>query len=145
MIEAFEHYLWKREIPEIPTSELWAKFPPFLPISGAKNQDEENLRNLGVFTCESGCISTAALVEIEQRMAVFPASEYTCERSFCNVRNLVGDYRQSMLTEKLRNLLRIRMHQIRKADQNDLESVTTRLQDASESGFPGTTMISQPE
>jgi hypothetical protein len=22
MIEAFEHYLWKREIPEIPTSEL---------------------------------------------------------------------------------------------------------------------------
>jgi hypothetical protein len=143
--DVFEYYLWKMEIPEISTSDLWAKFPEYLPISGAKNQHEENLRNSGVNTPESGCISTAALVEIGRRMAVFPASECHCERLFRNIRNLVGDYRQSMSTETLRNLLRIRMHQIWNAGQNDLESVTIRLQDASESGFSHTTMISQSE
>jgi hypothetical protein len=145
LIEMFEYYLWKMEIPEISTSELWAKFPPFLPIYGPKNQQEEALRNSNVFTPESGCTSTAGLVEVGQRMAVFPASECACERLFCNIRNLVGDYRHSMSTETLRNLLRIRMNKIWNDGQNDIESVATRLQDASESGFSGATPISQPE
>jgi hypothetical protein len=36
---------------------------------------------------------TASFVDLVKRMEAFPAIEYACERLFCQLRNLVGDFR----------------------------------------------------
>jgi hypothetical protein len=109
VLELFDYYVWKMDMGDVTTDALWANFPEYVPIHDPKTVHEQNLRHKGIFIPESGCTQTDALVELGKRMAAFPATECTCERLFCNVRNLIGDFRQSMKAGTLRDLLCIRM------------------------------------
>jgi hypothetical protein len=125
----FRFYIWEMETEETSTIQHWAHFPSYLPLREARTIEENRLRQANVFSEESGCTSTAPLVELGHRMAVFPATECSCERLFCNVRNLIGDFRQSVSSTTLRNLVRIRLHHLWNDDRaSDVQSVTSRLQ-----------------
>jgi hypothetical protein len=110
VIDLFLHYLWEMGPETMPTREFWAHFPKFVTLR------------------ESGCTSAASLIELGERMAEFPATECSCERIFCQVRNLVGDFRQHMKSGTLRDLVRIRMHRLWQAtEESDIDSVAARL------------------
>jgi hypothetical protein len=126
--DLFRFYIWEMETVEMSATDYWAKFPSHVPLREARTIEEEQLRKANIYDEDSGCASTASLVELGQRMAVFPATECACERLFCHLRNLIGDFRQSMSSATLRNLVRIRLHHLWNEDNaNDMESVTSRL------------------
>jgi hypothetical protein len=113
---------------EMSVMAYWEKFPSHVPLREARTPQEHQLRLLNVFNEESGCIPTGSLVGLGQRMAVFPATETACERLFCHIRNLIGDFRQAMTTDTIRLLVRIRLHHLWNADDtHDVPSVTSRL------------------
>jgi hypothetical protein len=60
-------------------------------------------------------LKTDDLVDLARRVQRFPATEAGCERLFCNIRNLVGDFRQRMTAKTIRSLLRIRMDELWKS------------------------------
>jgi hypothetical protein len=128
-LELFEYYVWKMDTQHIATESFWEHFPMYLPLHDPKSLYEQDLRQQGIWIPESGCTPTATLVEIGRRMAAFPATECTCERLFCNLRNLVGDFRQSMKARTLKDLLSIRVHQLWNEDSgNEMHEVAARLQ-----------------
>jgi hypothetical protein len=66
-------------------------------------------------------------------MVEFPATECSCERLFCHVRNLIHDFRQGMSAETFQNLLWIRRQGIwNQAPRGHLADVTLRLENAIE-------------
>jgi hypothetical protein len=51
---------------------------------------------------------TDSFFDLVERIEAFPATEYPCERLFCQLRNLVGDFRHQMSDSMIAHLLVIR-------------------------------------
>jgi hypothetical protein len=129
VLEVFHFYLSSMPIRPSGIPHEWDNFPPFLEIRSPRTQDESDRRQAGELSLATGCTPTAAFVEIGQRMATFPATECCCERLFCNVRNVVGDFRHAMKPETLRDLMTIRMDVIWAGEKKsqDMWEVGSRL------------------
>jgi hypothetical protein len=69
--------------------DLWADYPRFISIAGRQ-------------------LDTGPFVDLMKRIEAFPATECACERLFCQLRNLVGDFRHEMCHSMITDLLVIK-------------------------------------
>jgi hypothetical protein len=88
--ELFEMFVETATFGEASTREYW---------SGLDPQAEAGEKNVPIFP----------LVDIAKRVQAFAATETSCERLFCQLRNMVGDFRHRLATTTMRDLLWLRM------------------------------------
>jgi hypothetical protein len=94
LVQLFKFYLWEMPTVNVSASDFWRHFPPYLPLYATVNLEQTERRRNGEFSLASGCTPTVSLALMGMRMAAFPATETCCERLFCQIRNLIGDFRQ---------------------------------------------------
>jgi hypothetical protein len=69
--------------------DLWTNWTPGISIAGQQHD-------------------TDSLVDLVKWMEAFPATTCACERLFCQLRNLVGDFRHQMSDSMIVDLLVIK-------------------------------------
>jgi hypothetical protein len=62
--DLFRFYISEMEIIETSATDYWAKFASHVPLREARIIEEKQLRKANIYHEESGCASTASLVEL---------------------------------------------------------------------------------